>query len=309
MLSVERCFDVGGKAIIDDASTNAETLRILNDAPGRGWMVLQPARDRWTPEHGGFFGNLRYAMDMAVKGNYGSCLFLEDDEQFLWRDDDLLERVGEIFDACPDASQVVPLFFRRIHVIQAEYIESVDAYRQIRGCLTTGFWNMKKVRELGFTVPAEESEMSRWWLERGFRSYRDGLPTVGVLSYGKSNMPGLSNVAIARLALRPWDEIPYQEHYTGGPLVWHRYDRTRMRELAALRMRTENTVRHFKTWMPASMEPEPSHMKPRQRAVETFRSSIPWPRWVAPIRHFSIRNWLACWKLERLLGVEQYWES
>ena len=176
--------------MIDDGSPGPEVGEFLWDlAKSPKWDYC--IRDRRVGrDYGGFYNNMRLGLEKALAEGYDYCFFFEDDEQFLWRKDDYPEYIDQVFSTCPDAVQLQPLFFRRVHCYDrsCEFVAPANAYRTNRGFTTTGIWNLAVLRDHpdyrficahGDDLPAN----SAYWMERGYRLYFQFDPTVGVLPW------------------------------------------------------------------------------------------------------------------------------
>ena len=254
--STDAFFPWGDRLVVDDGSHEPAQAKALAAIEQRaGWRVTRKPRASGGA-HGGYPENLRWAIGHALHEGYDYIFSLEDDWQFLWQKDDYPAFVERLFRACPDAIQLQPLFARRILDYSAdEYLAPVEAYRTNRGFSPVGVLSLARVRaQADFTCFAGagfERLNSGYWLQRGYRLYRQAHPTVACLAWGRSAddetgrpssrepwaqdrseylLSPLDARQIALLLQRDPSLPPYQEYFELGAAfpgrpVWHRRGR------------------------------------------------------------------------------------
>jgi hypothetical protein len=240
--------------------------------------------------HGGFYRNMRRALDYAIERDYDRCIFFEDDEQFLFPLD--FDQVESILKQ-PDAIQANPMYLRRAFPYRGtlQRIPNLPAYRTNRGFNTTGIWNLDFVRQAGFqfidTYPSGLPANSRWWLLRGFRLYQMANPVAAVVPPGRKRL----NVVYPGPSL-------YQEHITGTSLVWHQpWNRNRLYELCYQTLQGDSVLTD------QSVLPLQSHLDWRPaEPLQGWRSRL--PRWLVNVRHFNLKHYRAYRRLEARLQQE-----
>src|SRR5262249_46939972 len=146
--SIEEFFPWGDRLLVDDGSSDPASVELIAKLKKlERWTCI--VRDRHHKQtYGGFYKNMRTALQFAVERDYDYCFFFQDDEEFVWHKPDYHEYVDRVFETCPDAIQLQPLFFRRLisYNDQLEYIRSANVYRSNRGFSTTAIWNLSIVR-------------------------------------------------------------------------------------------------------------------------------------------------------------------
>jgi hypothetical protein len=248
---------------------------------------------------------MAYALEYALAHNYDYCFFFEDDSQFLWFKEDYPDYVENLFYQCTDAIQIQPLFLRRIvwYPSQMEYLQSAHAYRTSRGFTTTGIWNLERVgkhADYKFICHYLGSNLrynSAYWLERGYRVYYQGDPTVAIIPWVYSQLSGpeyKSNSSrkcvgekSSDYVLKPLDEKhirllklrdpripPFQEYleinaeFPNRP-IWHQKGKNLIRyyylchDVVSRERRTRQSpgrVRVLSDWQPTTIAPEISHV-------------------------------------------------
>jgi hypothetical protein len=298
--SIDAFFPFGDRLIVDDGSDQAGMAEFLADIGRKsGWQVEVRSREAGR-DYGGYYRNMRYALERALESGYDYCFFFEDDEQFVWKKEDYPAYVDNLFAACPDAIQIQPLFLRRIHTYAdtIEYVRPAGAYRTNRGFSTSAIWNLAAVRQhpdyrffctYGDDLPSN----SAYWLKKGYRLYFQGDPTVAVMpwvasrSLGDSRDTGGARGPEQKFQLRPLDagEIeylrtrppsvpPYQEYFRLSDAniarpIWHQkgLNLGRYRYLCRAVVDQERAagaspapVRVLERWQPTTIPPLASHL-------------------------------------------------
>jgi hypothetical protein len=323
--SVTEFYPWGDRLIIDDGSQSDEQEAVLTHLSNAGWEVKRMNRNR-AKEYGGFYTNMKYGLNLAKERGYKYCLFFEDDEQFIWRDDSYPEFIKTVFKNAPDCIAIQPLLYRRIidYSDKIEYIDSIGAYRSNRGFNTTCLWNLDKVRELKYQVDDSIGDglaiNSRYFLERGYRLYGQRSPNAAIVPWVESNKLGaqsntrtkdiesfelipLAAPYINWLRSRSPITLPYQEYLPLSPNnsdrpIWHQAGKSlnRYYELCyEVNKKEKNSNRHptaidsLSTWeMPVRLEK--SHMYFNHVKIDS--------------EVFGIRQLLK--KIAALLGLKNY---
>lgn len=297
--SIDAFFPWGDCLLVDDGSSDPVSRELLKKLPEdhpRWTVQVQPRSEERS--FGGFYPNMRFALEYALEHGYDYCLFFEDDEQFVWKKEGYPEQIEAMFEACPDAIQLQPLLYRRLHPIfdEAEYLVDADAYRYCRGFATTGFWHLGRVREHpeyrffcehGDDLPKN----SAYWMRQGKRLYGDTTPTIAVLPWVVSNtlrgaadltamdrdgflLRPLTPAETAYIQDRPRDTPVFQEYFDLCPgnsdrPVWHRKGQWLHRYYTLCRMtvdaedrqgQTPYRLPRIKGWAPSQLAPLASHM-------------------------------------------------
>ncbi len=256
MRSIDLFGPSGDKIIIDDKSNSPDCLEIFENLKNSSdWKVIQPDLGPKINRHyGNYYPNMRFALNYAVDKGYRHCLFMEDDQQLLWKRPDQMEYVERVFSEAQDCIMLHPLFFRRIirYDRTLRYISSVKAYRIDRGFTTTGFWNLEAVRkhpdtqficQYGDDLPTNSLQ----WMQLGYRVYCQNAPIGGVIPWRRRRQGGRRSTASTNpdeirneLNLRPLNDqeialvlnhdpsTPLYQDYlrinskSSPVLIWHR---------------------------------------------------------------------------------------
>ena len=150
--SIDEFFPWGDGLIVDDGTDGPRMNEYLNGLSAR-WkykIFNKSGSERFST----FYRNMAYALQYSIEADYDYCLFIEDDEQFVWKKDDYPEYIESFFTVMSDAIQLSPLFSRRVvpYDNRLEYIESSKSYKTIRGFNTTAFWDIRKIRRINGLV-------------------------------------------------------------------------------------------------------------------------------------------------------------
>lgn len=327
--SIDRFFPWGDRMILDDGSSDPRVHNYLRRiARESQWRVVVRPRVAGR-SYGGYYDNMRCALDRALADGYDYCFFFEDDEQMVWRKDDYLDYVEGVFARCPDAIQLQPLFFRRIisYTRTIEYIRSARAYRTNRGFTTTGIWDLAAVRRYpdyrficanGDDMPANSS----YWMKRGYRVYLQFDPTVAIVPWVRSRSESTwegdegGSPAGAEFLLKPLDEdevellqerpasLPaYQEYFNlspenvAGP-IWHQRGQSLNRFYFLCRRMVEEEDRAGQSpipvpvlddWAPTRILPAQSHLDWDPGSIVMSRGPA-WKRCIpGPVRRLYAR--------------------
>lgn len=218
--SIDRFLPGSDGVVFDDGSWvpgSAEALeQVRRDFAGWDFRARERGTDIGLQ---GLYRNMADALALAVERGYEHCLFIEDDTQLVWQKPGQLNELDALFAAAPDAVQVQPLLYRRLHDYREamEYVRSAGMYRCVSGFNTTAFWNMRVVREHpdyrvvhthgGSNLPLNSAA----WLKRGYRLYADPSPNMGIIPWVRSHSAapwettGMRREAVAGdgLLLRP----------------------------------------------------------------------------------------------------------
>ena len=107
----------GDLMIVDDGSSLPEQRDYLAGlASGAAEKNIRVwIRDRDDSNRlGGLYANLEAVTRLAIEQEYDYLFYIQDDDQFMWRDEFFWQKVGEIFREHPDALMVRPVFDRLI---------------------------------------------------------------------------------------------------------------------------------------------------------------------------------------------------
>lgn len=225
----------GDLLIVDDGSNEKPVADYLAqiERDKRG-VVISNAR-HVVDFHGGLYNNMSKAIDYARQGGYSYIFFIQDDVQFMWRDDQFLERVERILQTKRDAAMVIPMFFKG--VIASSLPERLEYHDDARawhvkpyGISDMGVMRMSLIEDKKWRFMPTENENGRVWRDWGFKAYTMAPPVLawvpwpevrfGRQSVGQARAPKnkyflkpLSPEQIDRLKKADLHTLPYHEEY------------------------------------------------------------------------------------------------
>jgi len=214
MRSMDEFFPWGDVLVIDDHSSDGRIgdclkRRSLADPTFTFHIADKPSR---SSRLGGLYANMEFARQYALGRNYDLIFFLQDDIQFVWRDEQFFMKVEQLLNACGDAAFQNPLFCKRVRYIgEFEYIQSGNAYRTCRGFTAVSIAPVSLFRDNpDFTFFDTEQANSLFWLKRQKRAYFAADPVVCFipLTYASDGTPGVAadSPGPGRYYIKPLDE-------------------------------------------------------------------------------------------------------
>lgn len=221
--------------IIDDGSDDPRLLAYLAEIKKRPRVeVIQRDREN-NAQHGGLYPNMNLAVDKAIEGGYSHIFFLQDDVQFMWKDETFCDRVEHIFKTRPDAAMVNCFFFKGIiaRQLRDRLIPFQDAdtwHISPYGIVDIGIMPVSLLQEKKWRFGNTENGNSRHWVDWGYKLYALRAPTLAFIpwpqvrasgkSFGHERKPRrafflkpLDDAQIATLKAMPLSDIPYQENF------------------------------------------------------------------------------------------------
>ncbi|MCB0700832.1 MAG: glycosyltransferase family 2 protein [Chitinophagales bacterium] len=165
-------FDV---AIFDDDSNDELTKKVLNELQNAGAKVMV-ASAKNDSKHGGLYTQMNNALQYAIEEGYDYAYFVQDDMQFLWRDELLESRVKSAFERkeclmcnCSFLQKILTEGIEdRLPKVDGTHVYSFET----NGVADTGVIDIKKAESVGLNFP-EKSERGngRYWYDKGYRLY------------------------------------------------------------------------------------------------------------------------------------------
>jgi len=225
--SIRRFHPDSGLVVFDDHSTDAETRRVLERIAGSGGEVI-PSEPAKATRYGNLYVNMNRAIELAAERGREVVHFVQDDTQFVWRREDLLEHVGTIFREHPQAYQMQVHFVKRLGFSHVEPLPAERAYRMLTPGGDLGFFHVGRVRESGLAFGPTEKAWAVRAAALGLEVYGTADPVIARIPWPqKSAQSGtrgrvasggraflirpLDSRTVARLvnrdiAERPWGE-------------------------------------------------------------------------------------------------------
>lgn len=124
----------GDLMIVDDGSSLPEQRSLLDEIASKNKEVKIWIRDRNdTNRLGGLYANMEAVTQQAIEQGYDFVFFIQDDQQFMWRDEAFWSKVQKIYEHHPDTLVVRPVFEKLVfsHVADSR-LETCPACPGIR---------------------------------------------------------------------------------------------------------------------------------------------------------------------------------
>jgi hypothetical protein len=235
--SFREFFTVGDVLIVDNASTDPELKAYLKSIEGscsNATVVYRDENRNAVHKVGSLYEANNLAIEHALKHGYEFINFIQDDVQFMWKDEALMEKLDRIFALDSHILNVSILFQKAtepdlrtrydIHPAGLSY-ESRDY-----GAGDNGFFRLDRIAQTGFRFQNIEAQHSAAAFEKGSRVHlmRDPLVTYvpwpptrrGGKLVGKERPPvgkyylhPLSSGAVETLTGRPIEKFPIADDY------------------------------------------------------------------------------------------------
>ncbi len=165
-------FDV---AVFDDMSEDSATGKLLAALKQKGTRVITGDADTTKSKHGGLYTQMNEALNYAIEQGFDYAYFVQDDMQFLWRDETLEIRVKEVF-GYNECVMCNCNFLQKI--LKAGIEERLPWVKECafsfkgNGVADTGIINLQKAKYIGLHFPCHsESGNGRYWHDRNYRLY------------------------------------------------------------------------------------------------------------------------------------------
>ena len=106
----------GDLLVVDDGSNDPEVIDYLNMLENRKLtqVSIRRCKREYDRRLGGLYPNMEMATKYAKDNGYDYIFYSQDDQQFMWRDNNFWRRVNEIFEHHPNAFMVRPAFDKLI---------------------------------------------------------------------------------------------------------------------------------------------------------------------------------------------------
>lgn len=239
--SLTEFFRFGDLLVVDDGSNDPKVAEYLSQLEHHGIHVIRQTHWQDQSFYGGHpFGGLHENMDVAVQfcisHGYDFIHFIHDDVQFMWHDPELLAKVKRVFEAFPDATQVVNIFCKGITRKESRRRweprpEANCYFLSPFGMGDMGIIPVALLKEHSFRFGnGNEKLNSSWWRRRGYKAYALHSPTLtlvpspsvvrdsrqveeGTRPVHKYYLKPLGAHQVERLRTRPLEELPVDEDY------------------------------------------------------------------------------------------------
>lgn len=186
LLSIKQYYPEVTLAIFDDASDDPKVKSILESVPPGTHIHIT---DRTNPDckHGGLYGMMNTAIGYAKNSQFKYAYFVQDDMQFLWRDEKLYEKIESAFNR-PECMMCNSSFLQKI------LVKGIDKRLPLveeglfsfagNGVADTGIIDISKARQAGLHFYRQsESGNGAYWHQKGYRLYWLAQPNLAWLPW------------------------------------------------------------------------------------------------------------------------------
>lgn len=187
--SVHEFYPDAHLALFDDGSDDPIVKNILNQLPIGTYVHIT---NRQEPEckHGGLYNMMNDAIEYAKGKSYKYAYFVQDDMQYLWRDEQLPQRLATIFsdESCLMCNNA---FLQRIFRNDAHYrlpqSSKTKKFQFVnQGVADVGIIDLEKARKVDFYFPYHgEMKNAAYWYKKGYRMLWLPQPSVAWVPWPK----------------------------------------------------------------------------------------------------------------------------
>lgn len=187
--SVNKYYPEAGLAVFDDGSDEPAVKKILNDLPQGAYLHIT---DKESPcsRHGGLYYMMGNAIDYAKGSAYKYAYFVQDDMQFLWRDEQLIVKLESVFRykyclMCNFNFQ--QKIFRQDVVGELEETRERGYYQYpYHAVLDTGIVDIERAKKVDLQFPFQTENMNgAYWYDKGYRMYWAAQPHITQMPWPK----------------------------------------------------------------------------------------------------------------------------
>jgi len=227
----------GNLLIVDDGSNDPRLLQYYEHLKRERKAHIRQGTHEGSERilHGGLYRCMNIGMDYAIQHDYSHVFYLQDDVQFMWKDDHLVKRIENVFNRCPDAAMVSPIFQKKIiaRAMRARLQPNVagDCWHMTPyGIADIGCVPVKLLAEKRWRFGETETKNHVQWASWGYKLYCLRAPVIAwvpwPLVYNRETRSGieryprkqfllkpLSPRSIRRLCSLPLGHIPYTEDF------------------------------------------------------------------------------------------------
>jgi glycosyltransferase involved in cell wall biosynthesis len=168
--SIDKFYPDMHIAIFDDGSDNAELKQMLERLQDRAYVYV--AKKDAEHKYGGLYANLNVAIQYAINSNYKYAYFVQEDMQFLWRDEELEQRVEGAFgreDCIMCNLNFLAKLFKKKLELRLPSISNQMYTLADRAVMDTGVYCLDKLRKINFSLTGtNEHENGKQWHSKGY---------------------------------------------------------------------------------------------------------------------------------------------
>lgn len=185
---VDSYFEFGPEGdllIVDDGSDMPQqTAYLAALARERGGQLAVWSSDRSNKHRlGGLYGNMQRVTGHAIQHGYDYVFYIQDDQQFMWKDPEFWNKVAGIFAAHPDTLVVRPVFDKKI--FSHDHKNRFASCSDCAGVLFKKSWftavgivSLRRAQELDWQFEKSEGENNNKSRDLGCPMYLLKHPTL-----------------------------------------------------------------------------------------------------------------------------------
>lgn len=230
-------FPLGDVLVVDNGSTDSRLIEYLNhkEISEPRVKVVFRGENNIRRKVGSLYEAYNLAIDHAIDREYDYLHLMADDVQYMWTDEQILDKVDHIFKSLPQVLNVSAFFFRQVGSYNLDRRFNLDArslgYKSLDyGVADDGFFRVKTLVETKFKFLDSEGLHGKIMLDRGYNRFQLRDPFIAEIPWpatrrggkiiGKEGPPReryylkpLDQDQITALQARPIQEYPYLEDY------------------------------------------------------------------------------------------------
>lgn len=187
--SICKFYPEASLAIFDDGSDDPKVRTILKDISEQTYVHVT---DKTNPDckHGGLYNMMNVAIEYAKNSPFKYAYFVQDDMQFLWRDELLPQRLSEAFrrqDCIMCNCNFLLKIFKHDTIDELHRIENTGMYTFAKhGVGDTGIIELAQARTYNLNFPHQaERKNGEYWQSKGFRLYWLAQPNLAWMPWPK----------------------------------------------------------------------------------------------------------------------------
>lgn len=184
-------FRFGDLLIIDDDSDQPETLKYLDELEKNGTLVHRAKPPSLiASKNGGLNENMDFAISYAARHGYDYVFFIQDDNQFVWHDAKIGEKIDDYFTRFPNCCMIQTLFCvglpRAAGYLKEEVqlVEAGPAHSHYIVMRDIGILKTSLILKHGFKFGLGiEFANHQWWRQQGYFSLLLKEPILCFIPY------------------------------------------------------------------------------------------------------------------------------
>lgn len=180
-------------AVFDDGSADKETNQVLSRLDHAGVVVVR-GKEGKDSKHGGLYYMMNKATEYAISRDYTYAYFVQDDMQFLWRDELLEQKVEKVF-ARKNCLMCNSSFLQKILIGGLEdrlpnVLAGVFEFKG-NGVADTGIINVQKAKSEALCFPEQsEGGNGQYWYKKGWKLLWLSQPHLAWVPWPSTYRPG-----------------------------------------------------------------------------------------------------------------------